>query len=404
VHFAIVTAALEPPVTVFAVIVAAFCCVWLLQAALVARNLSQIRDLATLTPPDPARWPSVSTIVPARNEAADIEASLTSRLADGYPDLELVVVDDRSDDETPRILAEFAQTDARVRPVRVDDLPDGWLGKVHALHCGVQAARGEWLLFSDADIVVQPGMLGRAVAHCEAEGYDLLALVPEFRSRSGTVDLLWAIFIRIMTMAASPNAVRDPASKVAVGSGGFTLVRRSAFDRTPGFEHLRLETADDMALGAMAKAAGARCDYVNGRGAASVSIYDDVPAFFRGVEKNGSSLAHAPFPLLALVFALLGCVEYSPLVALAVGVGAHIAWLAWLGGITALIATAATVAPLHRNTGLILPALGWPVGWALMAAGVLRSAWLAHRRGGVVWRGTFYPLADVLDSQRFRIG
>jgi hypothetical protein len=390
--------------TVLAVIVAAFCCVWFLQAALVVRNLSQIRDLTKLTPPDPPRWPRVSTITPARNEAADIAASLSSRLADGYPDLELVVIDDRSEDETPRIVAEFSARDARVHVVHVDELPDGWLGKVHALDRGVRAASGEWLLFSDADIELAPGMLSRAVAHCEAEGYDLLALVPEFRSRSGVVDLLWAIFIRVMSMAASPNAVRDSASKVAVGSGGFTLVRRSAFELTPGFEHLRLETADDMALGAMVKAAGGRCDYVNGRGAASVSIYGSLGEFFRGVEKNGSSLAHTPFVAVAAVFALLGCVEYSPLVALGLGLGAHVGWLAWLGAVTTLLATVATVLPLHRNTGMWLPALGWPVGWAIMAGGVLRSAWLAHLRGGVVWRGTFYPIAEVLKAQRFRLG
>jgi hypothetical protein len=395
---------LEPLVTVLAIIVAIFCGLWFVQAAVVFRNLSQIRDLAKLTPPDPGRWPRVSTIIPARNEATDIAASLESRLSDGYPDLELVVVDDRSDDETPQIIAGFAEQDARVVPVRVDELPDGWLGKVHALDRGVQVATGEWLLFSDADIELAPGMLSRAVAHCEAGGFDLLALIPEFRSRSGLIELLWAIFVRVMAMAASPNAVRDPRSKVAVGSGGFTLVRRGAFDRTPGFAHLRLETADDMALGAMCKAAGARCEYLNGRGAASVSIYDDLPAFFRGVEKNGSSLAHAPFAAVAAVFALLGCLEYSPLVALALGLGAGIGWLAWLGAATALLATVATVVPLHRNTGLWLPALGWPLGWALMAGGVLRSAWLVHRRGGVIWRDTFYPIADVLEAQRFRIG
>ena len=390
--------------TVLAAIVAALCCLWIAQAALVFRNLSQIRDLAKLTPPDPGRWPRVTTIMPARNEATDIAASLESRLTDGYPDLEIVVVDDRSEDATPQIVAGFSAKDARVRCVRVDELPEGWLGKVHALHRGVEAASGEWLLFSDADIEVAPGMLGRAIAHCESNGFDLLALIPEFRSRSGMVDLLWAIFVRVMAMAASPNSVRNPRSKVAVGSGGFTLVRRSMFDRTAGFEHLRLETTDDMALGAMCKAAGARCEYVNGRKAASVSIYDDLPAFFRGVEKNGSSLATAPFVAVAAVFAFLACLEYSPLVALGLGLGAHIGWLALLGAAATVLATVATVVPLHRNTGLWLPALGWPLGWALMAAGVLRSAWLVHRRGGVLWRGTFYPIAEVLAAQRFRIG
>jgi hypothetical protein len=329
---------------------------------------------------------------------------LSSRLSDGYPNLEVIIVDDRSDDATPHIIAEFARRDPRVRPVRVDELPPGWLGKVHALQRGVEAASGEWLLFSDADVRVQPGMLGKAVAYCEAEGYDLVALVPEFRSESAIFYVLWAIFMRVIAMVISPASVRNPRSKMSMGSGGFTLARRSTFDTTPGFEHLRLETADDVSLGAMVKAAGGRCDFMNGRGAATVSIYESLGAFFRGVEKNGSSLAGVPFWLLAMVFVLLGCVEYSPLVAVLVGFAAGMNWLGWFGVATALLATVATVAPLRRNTGLAWPGLLWPLGWALMASGVLRSAWLFHRRGGVLWRETFYPKDEILDAQRFRLG
>ncbi|NTU71497.1 MAG: glycosyltransferase [Coriobacteriia bacterium] len=389
---------------VLAVIVAALCACWFLQAFVVARNLGQIQDLSKLAPPSPAVWPRVSVIVPARNEAAEIGNSLRSRLSDRYPDLEIVVVDDRSSDGTSQILADFAAADSRIRAVRVDLLPDGWLGKVHALELGTREATGDWLLFSDADIEIAPGMLGRALAHCEANGFDLVALVPEFRSKSGFVDVLWAIFVRIMAIAVSPDSVRDPNSKAAVGSGGFTLVRRSAFDRTPGFEYLRLETADDMALGAMVKRAGGRCEYLNGRDAASVSIYGSVGEFFCGVEKNGGTFAGTPFPLVALVFALFGLIEYSPLLALALGLGAQITWLMWLGVATTVVATLTTGAALHRNTGLIWPALLWPIGWVLVAAAVVRSAFLVRSRGGVVWRDTFYSAADLLAAQRFKLG
>jgi glycosyltransferase involved in cell wall biosynthesis len=391
-------------VTIASIVIAAFCALWVVQAALVFKHMEELRDLAELSPPEPPTWPLVSVISAARNEAADIADSLSSRLSDGYPNLEIIIVDDRSDDATPQIIAEFARRDPRVRPVRVDELPPGWLGKVHALQRGVEAASGAWLLFSDADVLVEPDMLGKAVAHCEAEGYDLLALVPEFRSRSWVVGVLWAIFVRVMAMPVSPRAVRDPSSPVAVGSGGYTLVRRPAFDATPGFEHLRLETADDMSLGLMVKRAGGRCDYLNGRHAASVSIYDSLGAFYRGVEKNGSSFGGLPFWLLAGVFLLLGCLEYSPLIAIAVGLSAGAGWLIWLGVATTLLATATTVAALYRNTGLVLPALLWPIGWALMASGVLRSAWLFHRRGGALWRGTFYPKEEILDAQRFKLG
>jgi hypothetical protein len=189
-----------------------------------------------------------------------------------------------------------------------------------------------------------------------------------------------------------------------VGSGGFTLVRRSAFDRTAGFEHLRLETGDDMALGVMVKAYGGRCEYLNGRSSVSVSIYDSVGAFVTGVEKNGSTFAGRPLVAVVGVFALLGCLEYSPLVALGVGLGAGIGWLAGLGAATTLLATGVTVAALHRNSGMVWPALLWPLGWALMAFGLLRSVWLVHARGGVLWRGTFYPTDELLAAQRFKIG
>jgi hypothetical protein len=391
-------------VTALAIVIAAFCIVWLVQAGRIFVNLSQIRDLMRIDAPEPERWPRVSAIVPARNEAADIARSLASRLADGYPELELVVVDDRSGDETPAIIADFAEKDDRVVPVRVEELPKGWLGKVHALDVGVGAAGGEWLLFSDADVELAPGALKRAVSHAVANRLDLLALIPEFRSTSGIVDLLWAIFVRVMALAVSPESVRNPLSKVAVGSGGFTLVRRSAFDATPGFSHLKLETADDMALGLMVKRAGCLCDYVNGRGAASVSIYGSLRAFFRGVEKNGGTFAGTPFALVAAAFAGFGLVEYSPLAALALGYAAHIGWLAALGAATAIVATAATVLPMWRNTGMIWPALLWPIGWPLMAGGVLRSSWLVHRRGGVIWRDTFYPSDELIAAQRFRIG
>ena len=390
--------------TVASIVIAAFCALWVVQAALVFKHLGELRDLAKFSPPDPPHWPTVSVISAARNEAADIADSLASRLSDGYPNLEVIVVDDRSDDPTPEIIAEFARRDPRVRPVRIDELPEGWLGKVHALQRGVETATGEWLLFSDADVGVEPGMLGRAVSHCEAGGFDLLALVPEFRSTSGIFYVLWAIFMRVIAAAIGPAAVRNPSSKTAMGSGSFTLVRRATFDATPGFEHLRLETADDVSLAAMVKGAGGRCDFVNGRHAASVSIYDSLGAFNCGVEKNGSSLASLPFWLVAVVFALLGCLEYSPLVAIAVGFSAGVGWLAWLGVATTALATAATVAPLHRNTGMVWAGLLWPVGWPLMASGVLRSAWLFHRRGGVLWRETFYPKAEILEAQRFKLG
>lgn len=385
------------------VVLALLCLAWIAQAALTLVHLSEIRTLADLSPSDPPRWPRISAIVPARDEAAAIGTALASRLADDYPDLELVVVDDRSADDTPRIIADLAEKDPRIVPVHINELPHGWLGKVHALEQGVHAATGEWLLVSDADIHLAPGALRRALALCEADGLDFLALVPEFRSRSLAVNVLWATFMRVLAMSVSPKAVRDPGSKVAMGSGGFMLVRRSAYDATPGFEHIRLETGDDVALGTMLKQAGARCEFINGRGAAWLPSYPSVRAFLRGVEKNGATFVGTPFPLVAIGMLTLGVLEYSPIAALAVGLVAHVAWLAALGaGVTAL-ATFTQVAALWTSTCTVGPALLWPLGWLGMAFGVTRSVWLAHRNGGVWWRDTFYSREELLAGQRFRL-
>ena len=379
------------------------CAVWLVQAVLVFRHLTEIRTLAELRPPERTAWPRVTAIVPSRNEVDDLPQALASRLAEDYPDLEIVVVDDRSSDGTSAVLAELAARDGRVRPLRIDELPERWLGKVHALARGTAMATGTWLLISDADIHFAPDTLRNAVAVCEADELDFLALVPEFRSRSRVVDVLWAVFIRAFSMLVSPSAVRDQRSTVAPGSGSFTLLRRSAYERTPGFEWLRMETADDMALGLMMKQAGARCELMNGRGSARVSIYDSLGEFYRGVEKNAGSLARMPFALTALAVAIAGCVELSPLAAFATGIAADVPWLTATGALAGALATACTVAALRFNTGMVGPAFLWPVGWLLVASGILRAVWLAKRRGGVVWRENFYPIADLLEGQRFKL-
>jgi len=387
-----------------ATVLALLCGVWLLQSALVFKRLSELLTLVDLDPADPAVWPRVSAIVPGRDEAASIGAALATRLDDDYPDLELVVVDDRSTDATPEIVARMAAADSRVVPIRVDEVPDGWLGKLNALERGTRAATGEWLLISDADIHFERGTLRKAVAFCEEQGRDFLALVPEFRSKSFAVNVLWATFIRILAMSLTPAGIRDPESSASAGSGSFMLMRRSAYDASPGFEHLRMETADDMALGMIIKQSGGRCEFMNGRDAAWLPSYPSIAAFMHGVEKNGSSLAGTPFPLVAAGMVLAGLVEYSPLITLGVGLATKTGWLTALGAATAAVATATAVGALWANTHTFVPALLWPIGWLGMATGVTRAAWLVHKRGGVVWRDTFYSTEEVLAGQRYKLG
>ncbi len=370
--------------------------------ALAWRNMARTPRLVEADPtlPDPA--PSVSVVMAARDEAKRIGPAILSRLADGYPDVEYILVDDRSDDGTARIAREVAGDDARLKILRVEELPEGWLGKVNALRLGLQEGRGEWVAFSDADVSVERGMLARVVATCLREGLDCYTLVPEYRSHSVMVDALWTVFIRVLGLALDDRRVRDPSSKLAVGSGAFTIVRREILDRTPGFEHMRMETADDMALGAMAKEAGGRCSIGTAVGLASVRMYDHVGAFLRGVEKNGSTTGAHPvrWTFAILLFAVL---DVSPVAALVTGIATASPWLILVGIATCVFTWVVNIVALYGSSRIWAPALVWPLGTVLFAYGVIRATWLARIRGGVWWRGTFYPLAELEAGRRFHL-
>jgi hypothetical protein len=380
------------------IVLALFCVVWLAQSALFASNVRKMRSLVRVDPPEPDTWPRVSVVVPARDEAATIGPALRSRLADDYPDLEVVVVDDRSADETADVVRAIAAEDPRVRLVRVDELPERWLGKVHALWQGQQAATGEWLLFSDADVHVEPGTMRKAVAYCLAEGFDHMALVPEYGTASLAVRAVWAVFMRIFAIMVDVGKVRDPdRPKAAMGSGAFNLVRREAWERTEGFEWLRLETTDDMGVGVLMKRHGFRSDGLDGRGTASVVIYRELADFFAGTEKNVgmtlgvSDLVYYPGTVLWLAL------EWSPILALALGPP----WLRVLGAVALVVASAVHVWALRFNTGRGAAGLLWPAGSALFAFTLVRARVLARRRGGIAWRDTLYSVEEILANRRF---
>jgi cellulose synthase/poly-beta-1,6-N-acetylglucosamine synthase-like glycosyltransferase len=128
----------------------------------------QVQKLVSLQVPAPTTWPRLSVVIPALNEVDTLEAALGTLLAETYPDLEIVLVDDRSTDGTGALVDRLAARDPRITPVHITALPEGWLGKVHALHVGTQHARGDWLLYTDADVHFGQGSLRHAVAVAEA--------------------------------------------------------------------------------------------------------------------------------------------------------------------------------------------------------------------------------------------
>jgi glycosyltransferase involved in cell wall biosynthesis len=344
--------------------------------------------------PEVPKLPRLSVVVPARDEAAAIGRAIGSVLAQDYPDLEVVVVDDRSSDTTGQVVAGLAANDPRVLAIRVDALPAGWLGKNHALWRGADRASGEWLLFTDADIVFAPGALRRAVTYAVAEGLDHLTLAPRLVARGVAVRAFVAFFAYAFIALWGAYLANDPKSTRGVGIGAFNLVRRAAYERIGTMRSLSLRPDDDIRLGRRLRGFGFRQRVLNGRDLMSVEWYPSLRAAISGLEKSlYSSMEYRVVDAaLALTFLLATMVWPFVGVLLLGGIdrlllGAVVACL-----VAGLLETyrqsmAETLWPSRLVVALLMPFSAACFAWA-----VGRSVYLAETRG-VRWRGTTYPLS-----------
>ncbi len=370
---------------------------WLAMFVCTLRAVRAVPVLRYCTAQAPPRWPRVSQIVPACNEADTLEPALRSRLADGYPETEIILVEDRSTDETPVIADRLAAADPRVRVIHIRELPPDWLGKVNALHTGYQAATGEWLLFSDADVHLAPGALQQAVAFALAHNADHLALFPDLWSSTFWLDANLTSFLRVFAVVTRCWAVPNPRSGAFIGVGAFNLVRRAAFERTPGFEWLRLEVVDDMGLGLMLKRAGGRSLPANGSGLIGLHFYKSLAAAARGMEKSvPGGLADFSLSRAVVQVGLFVALESAPFVA-ALLFGRP--WLQLAGAAGIVVAWTAQLLMAWRLRRPIVSALFIPIAALVSAYAALRATWLARQRGGIDWRGTRYP-TDLLRAGR----
>lgn len=365
------------------------------------RGLYALRKLGEDRPPDPAEWPSLSVVIPACNEAATLGHAIETLLAQDYPGLEIVLVNDRSTDGTGALVDELGRRDPRIRPVHIDHLPPGWLGKVHALDQGRRISRSEWILFTDADVHHHlPGVLRQAVALGIHRSLDHVCLLPKLRSGSFWQECALDAFGISFFSTLEVHRLTDPESDAYVGVGAFNLVRREALDRSEGFEWLRLEVGDDVGLGYLIRRARGRAGLWLASRELSVLWYESFGAMARGLEKNlFGILGHYSVALAALRSAV------APLVV--AGVVAGLLGPTWLGRGPALFAVLCVIltafAMRRRIDQRLLPGLLAPLGFLLLVYMVLRSTWVCRRAGGITWRGTFYPASELAQLQRVKL-
>lgn len=352
----------------------------------IGRTLKRYSDRV----PDPAEWPLLSVVVPARDEGHKIEAGLRSLLASDYPRFELLALDDRSRDETGAIMDRLAaQTgDSRLQVIHITDLPDGWLGKNHALQLGSQRAQGDWILLTDGDVVYQPDTLRRAVKYAIARNIDHLPLFPNIEAHGTFEAAFVACFALVFAGGTQPALVPSRLPWFYVGVGAFNLVRRSALERAHGFEPIRLDIMDDVKLGKLLKRTGSRGEVLCAGEAISIRWQNSAWACITGLEKNAFAAAGYSIPGLLWIAGVSTFVFAGPLV------GTLLAGEARTGYVVALLLSHliyAFHARMFGHSAALFPLL-IPAGLSFVFA-FLRSMWITLRQGGVRWRDTFYPLS-----------
>lgn len=365
--------------------------VQLVMLGMLAAGARSLRDFSAPSRPSGRRWPAVTIVVAARDEAAGIETAMRSLLALDYSVLEVIAVDDRSSDGTGEILDRLAAVDQRLKVRHVQGLPAGWLGKNHALALGAREARGELILFTDADVEFAPQALRTAVAILEEERLDHLALAPRLRLPGALLAACVAYFGRQFYVFLRPWRAREPSSPAYIGVGAFNLLRASAYRAVGGHERIALRPDDDVKLGKLVKLAGLRQDLRHAPDALCVTWYSTVRELVSGLEKNvlAGLDYHGALGLAGL--AALLAVEGAPWLVLAAGDPQG-----FLPALAAILVEVCTLSAILREArSAKLAALLAPAAALVVVYACARSILLTYARGGIVWRGTFYPLAEL---------
>jgi cellulose synthase/poly-beta-1,6-N-acetylglucosamine synthase-like glycosyltransferase len=337
--------------------------------------------------------PLVSIIVPARNEEEDIQQSLTRLLELDYDNYEVIAVNDRSTDRTGEITDEVASHSAsgRLRVIHHRELPAGWLGKTHAMWTATNEAKGEWLLFTDADVLFKPDSVRRALAYAEAERADHLVLFPQMILKRPDEYMMIAFFLTMFVFGHRPWKVADPKSRDHMGVGAFNLIRRGVYEAVGTYKALRMEVVDDMKLGKLVKNAGFAQRNVFGGDLISIRWAHGASGVMENLTKN--FFAVLSFQWWRTVISAFGLAFLNLLPFLGV-------WLAhgWerLPYAVALASMFAIYVGMSWRSKV--PAyyfLLHPISATLFIYTLLRSMCHALWNDGIIWRGTKYPLEEL---------
>ena len=371
---------------------------WLSRLVSAARGMPKIPDISRPewdhNPVSPSGNPRVSIVVPACNEEEVIEQALDRLLALDYDNYEIIAVNDRSTDRTGEIIDRVAanpKAHGRMKVIHIAVLPSGWLGKTHAMWTAAEQASGEWLLFTDADVLFKPDALRRALAYAESEAADHVVLFPQMIMKSPGEKMMIAFFQTLFVFGHRPWKVADPDTRDHMGVGAFNMIRRRVYEAVGTYQALRFEVVDDMKLGKLVKNASYAQRNVFGGDLISIRWAKGAMGVVRNLTKNFFAIMSFQWPRALATCFVLAFLNLMPFIA-----------IGWAHGWERIPYAVALLTMLLIYVGMsrMSPVPPYyfvlhPVSTTLFIYTMLRSMTLTLWRGGVVWRGTKYPLEEL---------
>jgi len=375
--------------------VAIICLFLTLAASLeIAWGMRHMTRIKNVSPVGPEHVPQVSVIIPACDEADTIETALRSVLTLDYANMEVIVVNDRSRDNTGAILAVLKKKYPYLQVHEISELPKGWLGKNHALHYGAQRAHGEYLLFTDADVIFKSSSLARAMCHMLKNRVDHLCMSFENIAPGGLLNALFLDAGSGLMLLLKPWKVKAPKSKRYVGVGAFNLVKASVYRAIDGHRSIAMHPIDDIMLGKVIKQHGFSQDILIGDSFLQVKWYPTVRGWINGLMKNSFALYDfrvAKVLLAVFLITLLGilpfwaCLCTNGITRSLFGAAVIIRLVSFAKGFADIGRT-----PFYSLWSLVSP-------YVIIYTAV-KATITTLRNKGITWRGTYYPLDELKAS------
>ncbi|MGD6789126.1 glycosyltransferase [Sutcliffiella horikoshii] len=364
--------------------------VWL-DAKIGMSKITKIEDVQENTSLH-SRGPLLSVIVAAKDEEKHIEASLLSQFQQTYSNIEWIVVNDRSTDQTGSIIDRMAKTEPRMRCIHIEHLSEGWLGKNHALYEGFLQSKGEYILFTDADIIFEKDTVSKAITYFQNQKLDHLTLAPNLKGSSFWTNAFVSFFLFGFGYFKRPWKSNDPKSKSAIGIGAFNLLTRNAYEEIGTHRNIKMRPDDDLMLGRQIKEAGKKQHLALALTHLQVEWYPDLRSALVGLEKN--TFAGLFYSYFMVLFAISGLFlsQLFPFIALFVTTGTT--QLIFLLSILMLfLAYNQTANKMAKGANIYLTV--FPVTVLLFIYSIARATILTLYRGGIIWRGTFYSIKQL---------